>query len=225
MIGCYNEKDTILEAIKEAKELKVDKEIIIIDNNSTDGTKEILNQIKDDSLQIILQPKNYGPGRSSKLAISLAKGDYSFFPGADLEYKMSDVYRMITVMEENNLDVVFGSRLLAKKHISKLQLIKERPQWLATIVTTYLANKWYNKKLTDIIGISLYRTNILKNLKLKEDGHALTFELVSFICKKGYKISEIPVYYKPRSKEEGKTIKWWDMISAIIAMIRVKLSG
>ncbi|MDI6839393.1 MAG: glycosyltransferase family 2 protein [bacterium] len=223
LIGCFNEKRTIAQAIQEAKQLKIDKEIIVIDNCSTDGTREILKSIDDGSIRMVFQPKNYGAGRSGRLGMRMAKGDYFYAQGADLEYKMTDVLTMIKKLEDENLDAVFGSRLLNVKNKSKLQLIKERPFWLGSIISTFLINKFYHRNFTDVIAPKLIKTDILKNLGCVSDNQALEFELVSRLCKKGYKIGEVPVYYKPRTAKEGKKVKWFDMIYAIIAMIRVKL--
>ncbi|MBU1113352.1 MAG: glycosyltransferase family 2 protein [Candidatus Omnitrophica bacterium] len=223
VINCFNEKNTILQAIQEAKELTIDKEIVVIDNCSTDGTRELLQGLEDDSLRIIIQPKNYGAGRSGKVGVEMARGKYLFAPGADLEYRMSDVYPMFKKLKEENLDAVFGSRLAAKKNMSKLAIIKERPYSLATIVVTYLTNLWYHRNLTDIIAPKLIKTDILKGLGMTADDQAYEFELASLLCKRGYKIGEIPVWYKPRSKQEGKTIRPLDLLPALTAMLKVKL--
>lgn len=220
-----NEKATIAEVIKQARELAINKEIIVVDNCSTDGTREILESIDDDSVKIILQPKNYGAGRSAKIMIEKANSDYFHGPGADLEYRMSDVIKMIRKLEEEDLDGVFGSRLLEGNKKSKLQLIKERPYWLGSIISTSLINKFYRRNFTDIIGTKLLKTEILKDLGCVSDNQAFEFELVSRLCKKGYRIGEVPIYYKPRTAKEGKTIKWWNMLSAIVIMIKVKLFG
>ena len=126
VIGCFNEKLTIREVIEQAKEINLDKEIIVIDNCSTDGTREILESLKNDkALKIILHSKNMGAGYSGLEGISLARGDFLYGPGADLEYKMEDVYKMLEKIENENLDAVFGSRLIERKSISKYQLIKD----------------------------------------------------------------------------------------------------
>lgn len=224
-ISCFNEKATIANAIQEAKQLEIDKEIIVIDNCSTDGTRDILKSLDDGSIRIVFQPQNYGAGHSGKVAMGIAKGDYIYAPGADLEYKMADVLIMIKKLEDEKLDAVFGSRLLNIKDKSKFQLIRERPAWLGAIVATFLINKFYHRNFTDVIATKLIKTDILKNLGCVSDNQAFEFELVSRLCKKGYKIGEVPVYYKPRTIKEGKTIRWWDMIPAVIAMVRVKLFG
>jgi len=132
---------------------------------------------------------------------------------------------MIIKLEDENLDAVFGSRLLNVKNKSKLQLIKERPSWLGSIISTFMINKFYMRNFTDVIATALVKTDILKTLGHTSDNHSFQFELVSRLCKKGYKIDEVPVCYKPRKGKKGKTIKWWHMINAIIVMIRAKLFG
>ncbi len=222
LVNCFNEKNTILEAIKEAKALDIDKEIIVIDNCSTDGSRELIENLKDNSLRMVLQPKNYGAGMSAKLGIEMASGEYMYSPNADLEYRMSDVYTMLKKVKEENLDAVFGSRLL-EKNMSKLRIIQERPYALATIVATYLINLWYKRNFTDVLGTKLIKTSILKELGVEPNNQAFEFELVSRICKAAYRIAEVPIYYKPRSLKEGKTIRPWDMFPALMAMLKVKL--
>jgi glycosyltransferase involved in cell wall biosynthesis len=226
VIGCFNERPTIIKAIEQAKEINIDKEIIVIDNCSTDGTREILEGLKNDrALRIIFHSKNMGAGYSGYEGIRLAQGDYCYGPGADLEYDMKDVYKMIDKQEKENLDAIFGSRLLDRKNISKLKLIKERPYWFGTIVATFLINLFYRKNFTDVIGINLVKTNIAKTLNCKSTGQAFAFELVSKLCKKKYKIGEVPISYKPRTHKEGKTIRAIDIIPAVLAILKVKFFG
>jgi glycosyltransferase involved in cell wall biosynthesis len=223
-IGCFNEKPTILKAIAEAKALKLDKEIIVIDNCSTDGTRQILAGLKNDpGLTIVLHSRNMGAGYSAEEAISLAKGDYFYGPGADLEYTMSDVYKMIQELEKNNLDAILGSRILNRKGVSAWQLVKERPYWLGSIIATSLINFFYHQKFTDVIGINLVKTEILRKLKSQANSQVFTFELVSRLCKYHYRIGEVHLNYKPRTHKEGKTIRAIDMLPALWAMLRVKV--
>jgi dolichol-phosphate mannosyltransferase len=224
-IGCFNEKPTILKAIEEAKALKIDKEIIVIDNCSSDGTREILAGLKTDpALKIIFHEKNMGAGYSGAEAIRLAQGDYLYAPGADLEYKMEDALKMIAKVETEGLDVVLGSRLLDKVDISRIKLIKERPFWLGTIIATFFINLLYGKHFTDIVGTNLIKTSILKRINSKTNSQAFAFELASRLCKQGYKIGEVPIYYKPRKHEEGKTIQAWEILPAIWMILKVKFS-
>jgi len=226
LILCFNEKVEILKTIEQAKLINMDKEIVIIDNCSTDGTREILKNFEDDKeLRIIKHDKNMGVGYSAREGIGLAKGGYLYAPGADLEYKMEDVYRMMEKVQAEKLDGVFGSRLLDKKEIPRFKLIRERPYWLGSIIGTFLINLLYGKNFTDIIATKLIRTDILKELCCESAGQAFEFELVSRICKKGHKIGEVPVWYKPRTRREGKTIRAADMVPALWAILKVKIFG
>lgn len=223
LIICFNESSTILQAIEQAKQINIDKEIIVIDNCSTDGTGQLLRALeKDQALKIVIHDKNMGAGYSVHEGIELAQGEYFYTPGADLEYKMEDVYGMISKLESEKLDVVFGSRLLAKKGTSKFRLIKERPYWLGSIVTTFLIDLFYGRDFTDIIATKLIKTDILKKIGCQATNPAFEFELVSRLCKKGYKIGEMPVWYKARSHKEGKTIKAIHIFPALWAIFRIK---
>jgi len=226
LILCFNENQMILKTIQEARSINIDKEIIIVDNCSTDGTKEILEGLMNEQdLRIVLHSKNMGVGYSAAEGIGLAKGEYIYAPGADLEYKMNDLYKMFDQVKNDGLDVVFGSRLIERKGVSVFQLVKERPYWLGSIISTALINMLYCRNLTDIIATKLIKTSILKKFNFRSHSQAFEFELVSRICKGGFKIQEVPVWYKPRTHKEGKTIKVLDMIPAILAIIRIKILG
>ncbi|MCX5699373.1 MAG: glycosyltransferase family 2 protein [Candidatus Omnitrophica bacterium] len=226
LIFCFNEKPTILKAIEQAKAINIDKEIIVIDNCSTDGTKDILEALeKNASLKTVFHNKNMGVGYSVNEGISFAQGEYFYAPCADLEYKMEDVYKMMEKIQAEKLDAVFGSRLLEKKGTSRFKLIKERPYWLGSIIATFLINLFYGKDFTDIIATKLIKTDILKKLGCQATNQAFEFELVSRLCKKGYKIGEVSVWYKPRTHKEGKTIRAIDMFPALLAILRVKIFG
>lgn len=192
-------------------------------NGSIDGTREILEGLKNDSaLKVILHPENLGVGYSVLEAIRLARCDYFYSPCVDLEYRMEDVYKMIEKLEKENLDAVFGSRLIDKKHESKMSLVRERPYWLGTIIATALINLFYRKNLSDVIATKLIKVGVLRQLGCRAENVSSEFELASRLCKKGYKLGEVPVSYKPRSHREGKTVKAIDMIPAIIEMFKVK---
>lgn len=222
IVTVYNEKNTIIKAIEEAKNIHLDKEIIVIDNCSTDGTREILRGLNDNAIKIVYQSMNYGYGMSVITGMSLAQGEYLFVHNSDLEYDPSCIYEMLNLAERENLDSVFGSRLLKRQGESKLKILKERPFYLGTFITTFLTNILYRKNLSDIIGTRFYRTDVLRkiNPQLKKIG--FDFEVVSKLCKYGYKIKEVAVNYSPRT--EGKKVKAYDIIPAIWTMLKIKFS-
>jgi glycosyltransferase involved in cell wall biosynthesis len=224
VVTVFNEKNTILKAIEEAKSLNIDKEIIVIDNCSNDGSAEILKSIKDKSVEIVFQPQNYGYGQSVKTGLSLAKGDFLYVHYSDLEYDITSVYNMLDLIEQENLDVIFGSRLYNfKKNIHSMFLLaKNRPYYLGTLITTFLVNLFYKKKFTDIIGTKLYRVSSFRKIDIKSHGMSFDFEVVSKICKNRLKVKELPVNYIPRSNRHGKKIKATDIFPAIAAIFKVK---
>ncbi|MDI6839390.1 MAG: hypothetical protein QMD71_00815 [bacterium] len=129
---------------------------------------------------------------------------------------------MIKLAESDNYDAVFGSRLMGRENLSYWELIKERPEYLATIISTFLINKWYNYNFTDIIGAKLYRTSSVRKMRFDTYGVGFDFEFVSKMCKSGFKIGELPIGYKPRLQKEGKKIKPYHMLHALVALFRVK---
>ncbi|PIQ90411.1 MAG: hypothetical protein COV71_04095 [Candidatus Omnitrophica bacterium CG11_big_fil_rev_8_21_14_0_20_41_12] len=223
IITVYNEKNTIVKAIEEAKKIQLENEIIIIDNASTDGTREILRSLNDNSLKIVYQSKNYGYGTSVTTGMSLALGEYLFIHNSDLEYDPVCIYEMLSCAENENLDVVFGSRLLGRRGESIFKILKERPFYLGTVITTTLINIFYGKNFSDIIGNRLYRTESLKKINPQNAGIGFDFEVVSKLCKLGYRIKEIPVKYSPRTK--GKKVKPYDIIPAVLTILKVKIFG
>src|SRR3989338_8416929 len=223
IVTVFNEKKTILAAIEAIKNISVEKQIIIVDNCSTDGTKELLKNLNDNSLQIAYQPENYGYGKSVITGMNLAKGKYLFVHYSDLEYDPICVYEMLELAEKENLDAVFGSRLFNRSNESRLKIIKERPFNLGTIITTILTNYLYKTKFTDIIGNKFYRNQVLKEINPQALGMDFEFEVVSKLCKGGFKIKEIPVQYSPRT--EGKKVKVYDIFPAILTILKIKYFG
>ncbi len=216
----WNEVGTIEQAINDVKKIKYsNKEIIIIDNASTDGTREILKKIKN--IKIIYRKKNLGAGQSCITGIKRAKGEYVFIQFSDLEY---DHFRSIDMMNyaiKNNLDIVLGSRLRNKK--SLLKLIYKKPSYLATLLTTFLINLFYNKNFTDIIGAKLYKTKTVKKIPCNSYHAGFDFEFISRACKRNLKIGEISIKYKPRSNSREKKIKFYNIFNALYEIFKVKI--
>lgn len=222
VITVFNEKNTIIEAIALAKKIEIEKEIIVVDNYSTDGTREILRDLNDNTLKIVYQSQNYGYGMSIITGMNLASGEFIYVHNSDLEYDLSCVYTMLELAERDSLDAVFGSRLYHRKGESKFKILKERPFYLGTMITTKLANIFYTKDFTDIIGSKFYRTSSLKkvNPRLRDIGY-FDFEVVSKLFKYGFNVKEVPVKYSPRVI--GKKIRVYDILPAVFTMFRIKL--
>jgi len=224
LVPVYNEVNTILQAIEEVEKITVpDKEVIIIDNCSTDGTRELLEGLKTDKYMIIYNDHNTISG-SLINGMKMAKGEYLYSHHADLEYDPSDAMKMLAVAEQGGYDVVIGSRLKGKKD-SIWDIVRDRPAFLASMMCTALINRWYGKNFTDVIGTHLFRTATIRQVPVDTYGQGYIFEHISRICKRGLKMTEVAVSYHPRSYMEGKKIKPYHIVNALFAMFKVRYFG
>lgn len=225
LIPVFNEVKTVRKAIEEAIEIDIEsKEILIIDNCSTDGTQEIINEFQDhDNIKIILQEQNLGFGNSIKEGFAYSTKKFIYLQFGDLEYDINTSFEMVKTIQEKNFDVIFGSRLKNINSFTELcKLIIKNPAYLATLICTFLINFFYNKKFTDIIGAKLYRKEAVKSTFPKVDGPGFDFELVSLICKKNLKVDEVFIKYKPRENFSDKKIKFYHMFHAIYGILKIK---
>ena len=222
IITVYNEVKTVAKAIEDIIQLKFrNKEIIVIDNGSNDGSQEIINKFSN--IKKILRKKNLGFGKTIEEGINKAKGKYIFIHYSDLEYDHKRSIFMMRLAERKKLDVVMASRLkniLKKKN--KIQIIWSKPAYMATLICTYLINKFYNKKFTDVIGTKLYLTKNIKKIPINSYGMGFDFEFISRICKNNYKIAEVSIRYKPRPNFNDKKIKFYHMMNALYEIFKVK---
>ena len=154
----------------------------------------------------------------------MAKGEFVCIQYSDLEYDILSVYKMLDLVERENLDAVFGSRYYnyRKNICSIFLLVKKWPYALGTLITTSLINLFFGKRFTDIIGSKLCGVSSFSKINIETRNVGVDFEIVSKLCKNRFKIKEVPVKYKPRSHIDGKKVKALDIIPAIITMFRVK---
>ena len=221
IIPVYNESRTVKKSIEDIINLPIDKEIIIIDNGSNDGSVEIIEKFKGlKNIKLITKKKNLGFGDTIQKGFDLSTGKYIFIQYADLEYDHLSSITMYDLAIQNNYDVVFGSRLLNNKNLFKL--IIKKPSYLATIICTFLINIFYKKNFTDIIGTKLYKTETVKKVLPKIKGPGFDFEFVSLICKNKLSTKEIFVDYVPREISSEKKIKFYHMFNALYGIFKIK---
>jgi len=206
IICAYNERRTILDAIRQAHAVDLgpawDKEIIVVDNFSTDGTRELLHTVSLPDVRVIFHPRNLGKGASVRTAIAEARGDYFVIFDADLEYEANDLPRMVAAIVPGKTVAVLGSRTLGGRKIYRYA----KNYWGVRFLTT-LANLLYGGRLTDIaVGLKLVRLDVARSLNLGDSGWGLDFELPCRLLKRGYDVVEVPVAYHPRTVEEGKKL-------------------
>jgi glycosyltransferase involved in cell wall biosynthesis len=218
IIPCYNECDTIKSILLKIEEVNnYQKEIIIIDDCSNDGTKEILENInQNDNQKIIFNDKNYGKGFCLKKGISEATGDIIIIQDADLEYDPHDYPKLVEPIKKDIADVVYGSRFTGSE--SKRVLF----YWhsLGNFILTTLSNMFTNINLTDMeCCYKAFKTKIIKEIDLKENRFGFEPEVTAKIAKKNLRIYEVGIKYYGRKYSEGKKITWIDGFRAIYCII------
>jgi glycosyltransferase involved in cell wall biosynthesis len=219
IIPVYNEEDTILEVVKRVRETPYDKEIIVVNDGSTDGTYEILKRNEGDGMILLSHELNQGKGASIRTAITRITGDYVIIQDADLEYNPSEYPRLLAPLLEGKADVVYGSRFLGGPHrvLFFWHAIGNR-------IITVLSNILTDLNLSDMeTGYKVFRSEILKKIEIKSNRFGFEPEITAKIAKMGCRIYEIPISYWGRDYTEGKKINWKDGLAAIYWIVRYNL--
>lgn len=207
IITCaYNERQTILDAIHQACAVDLgpnwEKEVIVVDNFSTDGTRELLQTVDLPDVRVILQPRNLGKSASVLTGIREATGDFFVIFDADLEYEANDLPRMVAEIVPGNTVAVFGSRTLGGRRIYEYA----QNYWGVRFLTL-IANLVFGGQLTDIaVGTKMVRLDVVRALQLSDKEFDLDYELPCKLLKMGHEIIEIPIAYYPRTAAQGKGI-------------------
>lgn len=221
LVPAYNEEKTIIQLLEKISNtnIQAQKEVIIVDDCSTDSTRKKIEENKHLYTKIITHEKNKGKGAALRTAIKYATGDIIIIQDADLEYNPEEYPRLIKPITEGITTVVYGSRFLEQPRLSK-------QKWAIPI--HYIGNKTlslitsilYMKKITDMeTGHKAFKKEIIQEIEITSERFDFEPEITSKILKKGIKIHEIPIQYNPRTKKEGKKITWKDGIHAIKTLI------
>jgi glycosyltransferase involved in cell wall biosynthesis len=220
VIPVYNEERWILEVIRRVQAVEMPKEIIIVDDCSTDRTREILKTITDENVRIFLQERNQGKGAALRRGFTEATGTVIIVQDADLEYDPAEYPKLLQPIIENKADVVYGSRFIGESHrvLYFWHLIANR-------VLTLTSNMFTNLNLTDMeTCYKVFRKEVLQGVKLKSNRFGFEPEITAKIAKRrpGWRIYEIPISYAGRTYEEGKKIGLKDAFNALYCIIRYR---
>ena len=218
IVPCYNECKTISVILDKVKNLhEFDKEIIIIDDFSTDGSREILQKMENsDQIRILFNEKNFGKGYCIKRGIEKSSGDIIIIQDADLEYDPSDIPKLINPINNGDADVVYGSRFIGSDEKRVLFYWHS----LGNKFLTTLSNMFSNLNLTDMeCCYKAFKSEIIKNITLKENRFGFEPEVTAKISKKDIKIFEVGIKYFGRKYSEGKKITWVDGFRALYCII------
>ena len=223
IIPVYNEEKTILEILKKVKNadsLGMKKEIIVVNDCSTDTTKGKLKSVKDRSIKIIHHSKNMGKGAAIRAGLKNSTGDVILIQDADLEYNPSEYPKLLKPILKNNADVVYGTRLesIRKKIKSMYKL-----HFIGNIFLTALTNILYGTKITDMeTGYKVFKSSVIKKIRLRADRFDFEPEITAKILKQGCKIHEVPIKFDGRQFSEGKKITWVDGLIAAYSLIKYR---
>ncbi|KKR34531.1 MAG: Glycosyl transferase family 2 [Candidatus Magasanikbacteria bacterium GW2011_GWA2_40_10] len=222
IIPVYNEKNSILEILRKVDEVdfgNIQKEVVIIDDFSIDGTRQIIEGLTGD-YKIIFHNQNQGKGSAIRTGLKVATGDYAVIQDADLEYDPRDLRVMVEKMLAERLTVLYGSRRLKKDNVQYSGLLFYFGGWLLTILTNIL----YGQRLTDEpTCYKMFKTDFIKSLPLQCHHFEFCPEVTALTALKGIKIPEVPISYYPRHKKEGKKIRWYDELVAIWVLLKYRI--
>jgi glycosyltransferase involved in cell wall biosynthesis len=223
LVPAYNEAATIVELLDRVSALDVEKQIVVVDDGSTDGTGDLIEQWRAGRHDVVvLHQPNRGKGAAIRAAIPHADGEIAVVQDADLEYDPADVPALIEPIERGVADVVFGSRLSGG-----------RPQraylfWhlVGNRFLSLLTNLLFNTTISDMeTGYKAFRIEVLRSLELRQNDFGIEPEITAKVCRRNLRVYELPIAYYGRTYAEGKKITWRDGFKAIRVLIGVRLFG
>ena len=216
LIPAYNELNTIEKTIDRVRKSPVDKEIIVVDDYSTDGTRELLARISDISL--VLHDENMGKGMAIRTGLKQATGDVVIIQDADLEYDPEDFPALIEPIARGEADVVYGSRFLCGRPNMRL------PNYIANRVLAATASILFGTRITDeATCYKAFRTELIKGIPLTCRLFEFCPEVTAKLLRNGKRIKEVPIRYEARTVAEGKKIGWWDGVVALWTLVKYRL--
>ena len=219
LMPVFDERNTVREAVERVLKIDEVRELIVVDDGSTDGSSGVLEEMRSDRVRILRHENNLGKGAAIRTALEYATGEISIIQDADLEYNPADYIRLIEPIRRGAADAVFGSRVLGgMKHVYPLYC------WGGHMISL-VARMLYGCSLTDITtGYKAVVTRVLKDMDLQCAGFSICAEVTAKLCKGGYRIVEVPIAYKPRTFREGKKIRMTAGLGAVYVLAAYRLT-
>jgi len=216
IIPVYNERDTVAETIARVRAAPVDKEILVVDDASTDGTAELVGSLLGDDLRLVRQPRNLGKGAAIRRGLEMVRGEVVLIQDADLEYDPADYPALIAPIVSGEAEVVYGTRA---PRFQGMRWPHRVFNWLAA----RLANLLYRANITDeATCYKVFRAEVIRGIPLKCERFEFCPEVTAKVRKRGLRIQEVPIRYQARSVGAGKKIRWWDGVMALWTLVRYR---
>ena len=218
IIPVYNERGTIAEVIRRVQEQPFEKEIVVVDDCSTDGTRDLLQGTQwPENVHVLYHRKNRGKGAAIRTALDTVSKEIIIIQDADLEYNPNDFAIVLKPILDGVADVVYGSRFLGTHRAFMLH------HYIGNKLLTLTTNVLYNNILTDMeTGYKAFRAPVLKGVRIRSNRFDFEPEITAKVLKQGFRIYEVPIYYAGRDYAEGKKITWRDGFAAMWALIRFR---
>jgi len=223
IVPVYNERNTVVEVLRRMRAVElpdgIDREIIVVDDGSDDGTRDVLNQLRDSTVRILAHPGNRGKGAAVRTGIDVASGDYVLIQDADLEYDPEDWPKLIAPVIRGRAQVVYGSRFTGERR-NMLFL-----HWIGNRMLSFVTNVLYNTTLSDMeTCYKLVDRELLCSLGLRANRFDLEPEITAKILKRRIRIYEVPISYTGREFDEGKKITWRDGFAALWTLAKYRFA-
>ncbi len=222
IIAAYNERETIEEVIRRIRAVTIDTEIVVVDDGSSDGTRDVLQRLRDQGKVdvLVLQPKNRGKGAAIRAGIAEVTGDAVIVQDADLEYDPAEYAKLLEPIEQGKADVVYGSRFAGAGPHRVLYFW----HYVGNKLLTMLSNMVTNLNLTDMeTCYKMFRRSVLESIEIEEARFGIEPEITAKLALGGWRIYEVGISYSGRTYAEGKKINWTDGISALRCILKYGL--
>ena len=223
VVPVFNERNTLVELLRRVRSVDlpgdIEREIVVVDDGSSDGTRDVLNQLSDSTVRVVLHDANQGKGAALRTGFAHATGDYVLVQDADLEYDPHDWPRLLDPVLRGKARVVYGSRFTGERRNMLLL------HWIGNRFLSLVTNVLYNTTLSDMeTCYKLLDRRLLDELTLRSKRFEIEPELTAKLLKRGVRIYEVPISYAGREYEEGKKITWRDGFIALRTLVKYRFT-